>query len=133
MVHKLLGSTPAKFIQIVAAIEQFSDLNTMWFQEVVGRLKAYEERIKKPNKEEDTHDGLLYAKTDRKEEDKEHSCERCGYRKSNQDIKGRGRGRNLKSWRNKNGNQHQQDKSQIKCFKCNEFGHFKYECTKKEE
>lgn len=133
LVRKLLGSAPAKFIQIVAAIEQFADLNTMSFQEAVGRLKAYEERIKKPNKEEDTHDGLLYAKTDRKEEDKEHGCERCGYRKSNQDIKGRGRGRNWKSWRNKNGNHHQQDKSEIKCFKCNKFGHFKYECPKKEE
>ena len=85
---------PAKFIQIVAAIEQFADLNAMSFKEAVGRLKAYEERIKKPNKEEDTHDGLLYTKTEGKEEDKEHSCERCGYRKSNQDIKGRGHGRN---------------------------------------
>ncbi|KAJ9561256.1 hypothetical protein OSB04_006416 [Centaurea solstitialis] len=59
----------------------------MSFQEAVGRLKAYEERINKPNKEEDTHDGLLYAKTNGKKEDKEHSCERCGYRKLNQDTK----------------------------------------------
>ena len=49
-----------------------------------GTSKKIEERIKKPNKEEDTHDGLLYAKIDGK----------------------------------------QQDKSQIKCFKCNKFGHF---------
>ena len=133
LVRKLQGSVPAKFIQIVATIEQFADLNTMSFQEAVGRLKAYEERIKKPNKEEDAHNELLYAKTDGKEEDKQHKCACCGQRKSNQDIKGRGRGRNWKSWRNKDGNQHQQDKSQIKCFKCNKFGHFKYECTKREE
>ncbi|KAJ9553626.1 hypothetical protein OSB04_017671 [Centaurea solstitialis] len=82
LVRKLLGSVPARFIQIVAAIEQFADLNTI---------------------------------------------------KSNQDIKGRGRGRNWKAWRNKDGNRHQQDKSEIKCFKCNKFGHFKYECPKKEE
>nr|GEY31554.1 zinc finger, CCHC-type [Tanacetum cinerariifolium] len=57
----------------------------MLFQEAIGRLKTYEERIKKPNKEEDTDDRLLYAKTGDKEDEKEHSCERCGYRKSNQD------------------------------------------------
>ncbi|PWA62230.1 hypothetical protein CTI12_AA211690 [Artemisia annua] len=33
LVRKLLGSIPTKFIQIVAAIEQFADLNTMTFQE----------------------------------------------------------------------------------------------------
>lgn len=105
LVQKFLGSAPTKFIQIVAAIEQFVDLNTMSFQEAIGRLKAYEERIKKPNKEEDTHDRLLYTKTDKTEEDKEHSCERYGYRKSNQNNKGRGQGRIWKSWRNKYGNQ----------------------------
>ncbi|GJY48969.1 hypothetical protein Tco_0438925 [Tanacetum coccineum] len=41
LVRKLLGSVPTKFIQIVAAIEQFADLNTMTFQEATKRLKAY--------------------------------------------------------------------------------------------
>ncbi|GJS97709.1 hypothetical protein Tco_0804677 [Tanacetum coccineum] len=50
LVRKLLGSVPTKFIQIVAAIEQFADLNTMTFQEATERLKAYEERIKRPRK-----------------------------------------------------------------------------------
>ncbi|GJZ91265.1 zinc finger, CCHC-type containing protein [Tanacetum coccineum] len=129
LVRKLLGSVPTKFIQIVAAIEQFVDLNTMTFQEATGRLKAYEERIKRPSKEEDVHDRLLYTKTVEKEQEKQYSCERCGYRKSNQDNKGRSRERN---W-NKDGNQLQKDKSHIKCFKCNKFGHYKHECTRKEE
>ncbi|GJY21106.1 zinc finger, CCHC-type containing protein [Tanacetum coccineum] len=129
LVRKLLGSVPTKFIQIVAAIEQFADLNTMTFQEATGRLKAYEERIKRPSKEEDVHDRLLYTKTVEKEQEKQYSCERCGYRKSNQDNKGRSRERN---W-NKDGNQLQKDKSHIKCFKCNKFGHYKPECTRKEE
>ncbi|GKD56288.1 zinc finger, CCHC-type containing protein, partial [Tanacetum coccineum] len=50
LVRKLVGSVPTKFIQIVAAIEQFADLNTMTFQEATERLKAYEERIKRPRK-----------------------------------------------------------------------------------
>nr|GFC74092.1 zinc finger, CCHC-type [Tanacetum cinerariifolium] len=64
LVRKLLGSIPTKFIQIVAAIEQFADLNTMTFQEATG--KSYEERIKGPSKEEDIHDRLLYTKTVKK-------------------------------------------------------------------
>ncbi|KAK9063254.1 hypothetical protein SSX86_017124 [Deinandra increscens subsp. villosa] len=44
LVRKLLDSVPNHFIQIVASIEQFVDLETMKFQELIGRLKAFEER-----------------------------------------------------------------------------------------
>ncbi|CAN6286925.1 unnamed protein product [Urochloa humidicola] len=47
LVKKLLDSVPDKFLQVIAAIEQFSDLDSMQFDEAVGRLKAYEERIRK--------------------------------------------------------------------------------------
>ncbi|KAD4586043.1 hypothetical protein E3N88_23644 [Mikania micrantha] len=90
LVRKLLGSVPEKYIQIVASIEQFADLNTMQFQEATGRLKAYEERIKKPNKEEDTHNKLLFTKEDAKEKSKERKCEHCGHGSSNQGNFGRG-------------------------------------------
>jgi hypothetical protein len=130
LVRKLLGSVPAKFIQIVAAIEQFADLNTMQFQEAIGRLKAYEERIKKPEKEEDTHDKLLFTKEEDKDKFKEHKCERCGHGNSIQGSSGRGRGKNWKSWRNKEGIQVHQNKDHIRCYKCNELGHFKHECPK---
>ncbi|KAD2805014.1 hypothetical protein E3N88_38391 [Mikania micrantha] len=42
IVRKLLNSVPKKFIQIVAAIEQYSEIDTMPIEEAVGRLKAYE-------------------------------------------------------------------------------------------
>ncbi|KAD0657028.1 hypothetical protein E3N88_43918 [Mikania micrantha] len=45
-VKKLLGAAPDRFLPIVVAIEQFLDLNVMMFEELVGRLKAYEERVK---------------------------------------------------------------------------------------
>lgn len=47
LVKKLLDSVPSKFLQVIAAIEQFSDLDIMPFDEAIGRLKAYEERIRK--------------------------------------------------------------------------------------
>ncbi|GKG18694.1 hypothetical protein Tco_0372992, partial [Tanacetum coccineum] len=37
---------PDKFLQIVASIEQYSDLDDMTLEEAIGRLKSYEERIR---------------------------------------------------------------------------------------
>ena len=136
LVRKLLGSVPEKYIQIVAAIEQFADLNTMPFQEAVGRLKAFEERTKKQSKEEDMSSKLLFTKKDGKEKEKEHKCEQCGHENSSKEYKGRGQGENWKTWRNKDGNRLQQNKDHIRCFQCNKLGHFKHECPnskKKEE
>lgn len=38
-----------KFLQIASAIEQFGDLEKMSVEEVVGSLKAHEERIRGQN------------------------------------------------------------------------------------
>ncbi|GJZ64752.1 hypothetical protein Tco_0621173 [Tanacetum coccineum] len=48
LVRKLLNSVPKKFLPIVATIEQYQDLDEMSFEEAVGRLTAYKERIKSP-------------------------------------------------------------------------------------
>ncbi|XP_076953000.1 uncharacterized protein LOC143626970 [Bidens hawaiensis] len=109
-VRKLLSSVPEKFIQIVVAIEQVVDIGAMPFQEAVGRLKAFVEHTKKKNKEVDMHDRLLFTKEEGKEKVKKQKCEHCGHESSKQ------------------GNQAQQDKDHIKCFKCNERGHFRHEC-----
>ena len=129
LVRKLLSSVPEKFMQIVAAIEQFADLNTMPFQEAIGRLKAFEERTKKAVKEEDGSSSLLFSKVDEKEKTKEHKCERCGHENSSQGRPGRGQDKNWKPWKKKDGDQ---DLSQIRCYKCKEFGHYKGECPKLE-
>ncbi|KAL4558732.1 hypothetical protein LXL04_036934 [Taraxacum kok-saghyz] len=55
LVKRLLDSMPKSFLQIVASIEQCFELDTMFFDEAVGRLKAYEERIKGSEKMEDIH------------------------------------------------------------------------------
>ena len=128
MVRKLLSSVPEKFMQIVAAIEQFADLNTMPFQEAIGRLKAFEERTKKAVKEEDGSSSLLFSNVD--EKTKEHKCEHCGHVNSSQERTERGRGKNWKPWKKKDGDQ---DKSQIRCYKCKELGHYKSECPKWEK
>lgn len=44
LVKKQLDSIPEKFFLVVAEIEQFYDIDSMSFEEAIGRLKAYEER-----------------------------------------------------------------------------------------
>nr|GEW18809.1 zinc finger, CCHC-type [Tanacetum cinerariifolium] len=57
--RKLLKLTPKKYLPIIASIEQYSKIETMSFEEAVGRLKAYEERLKSHDEKEEEHGGLL--------------------------------------------------------------------------
>nr|GEX69489.1 putative reverse transcriptase domain-containing protein [Tanacetum cinerariifolium] len=45
--RKLLNAVPDKFLQIVASIEQYSDLDEMSVDEAIERLKTLEERLKR--------------------------------------------------------------------------------------
>ncbi|GKC15620.1 hypothetical protein Tco_1012402 [Tanacetum coccineum] len=46
VVRKLLNAVPDKFLQIVASIEQYSDLDKMSVDEAIGRLETFEESFK---------------------------------------------------------------------------------------
>ncbi|XP_021971361.1 uncharacterized protein LOC110866523 [Helianthus annuus] len=100
LVKKFLNGLPKRFIHMVASIEQVVDLKTIRYDDIVGRLKAYEEGIKD---EEDTQSGnlnqLLFTKSDEKAKEKEHRCEHCGCGNSNREDLGRGRGRGRRSGR----------------------------------
>nr|GEZ34060.1 zinc finger, CCHC-type [Tanacetum cinerariifolium] len=64
LVRKLLNSVPKKFLPIAATIEQYQDLDEMSFEEVVGRLIAYEERIKSQDEQEESYQNeLLMARS----------------------------------------------------------------------
>nr|GFA21534.1 hypothetical protein [Tanacetum cinerariifolium] len=73
------GSLPRWFVHTVTDLEKVLDLKTMRFEDVVGRLKAYEERVREEDKANDAHENLLYART-------EYSNE------NNDSRRGRGRG-----------------------------------------
>lgn len=67
LVKKFLKSLPRKkYIHIIAALEQVLDLNNTSFEDIVGRLKAYEERVCEEEEEEQTEeqDKLMYANSD---------------------------------------------------------------------
>ncbi|GJS60270.1 pol polyprotein [Tanacetum coccineum] len=79
LVKKFLTNLPRGFVHIVAALKQVLDLKTTGFEDVVGRLKVYEERVKEEDKANDPQENLLYARTE--------------YSNGNDDsIGGRGRG-----------------------------------------
>ncbi|XP_071708472.1 uncharacterized protein [Rutidosis leptorrhynchoides] len=119
LVKRLLDSMSMSFLQIVASIEQCFELDKMLFDEAVGRLKAYEERIKGTEKIEGIQGGLLLAS-----EEKTHGCKHCGHGGSNREDFGRGRGRGRGSVKGRDVNERVRDKSCVRCFKCGEFGHF---------
>ncbi|KAJ0908882.1 putative RNA-directed DNA polymerase [Helianthus annuus] len=125
LVKRLLDSIPKPFFQLVASIEQCFELETMLFDEAVGRLKAYEERLKAKEKTEDIQGGLLLVS-----HEKSHGCKHCGVGSSNRDDFRRGRGRGRGSVRGRDGNERFRDKSHVKCYKCGEYGHYNNECPK---
>ncbi|KAK9058062.1 hypothetical protein SSX86_022902 [Deinandra increscens subsp. villosa] len=123
LVKRLLDSMPRSFLQIVASIEQCFELDTMLFDEAVGRLKAYEERLKGTEKSEDTQGILLLVS-----HEKSHGCKHCGGGSLSRDDSRRGRGKGRGSVKGRDGNERSRDKSHVKCYKCGEYGHYTNEC-----
>ncbi|XP_076912690.1 uncharacterized protein LOC143571056 [Bidens hawaiensis] len=64
LVRKLLDAVPEKFIQLVASIEQTTDVDDMSFEEVVGRLKAYEDRLRLKQGNTTGENTLMFSKPD---------------------------------------------------------------------
>ncbi|KAD5318249.1 hypothetical protein E3N88_18195 [Mikania micrantha] len=75
LVRKFLNSMPPKYLPIVASIEQDSEIKNIAFEEVVGRLKTYEKRVK-PQEDlaRDVRDKLLLVHNDKKVKGKKGRC-----------------------------------------------------------
>ncbi|XP_048630262.1 uncharacterized protein LOC106412469 [Brassica napus] len=65
LVKKFLKSLPRKkYIHIVASLEQVLDLKDTSFEDIVGRLKAYEERVTEEEETQEDQGKLMYTNTD---------------------------------------------------------------------
>ncbi|GKA19716.1 hypothetical protein Tco_0699631 [Tanacetum coccineum] len=96
VVKKLLRAVPSKFLQISSTIDQFGDLDHMSVEEVVGRLKTHEERIKGHVEADEKR--LLLTHQEWSERKKKQSADDSksgikNYRGSSSYSRGRGRGR----------------------------------------
>ncbi|XP_024007677.1 uncharacterized protein LOC112083856 [Eutrema salsugineum] len=120
VVKKFLKSIPRKkYIHIVASLEQVLDFNATSFEDIVGRLKAYEERIHEEEEEtQENQNKLMYANTEAQTDrnySKENRSRGRGGRFYN---RGRGRGRANEA----------RDLSKIVCYRCDKSGHFASNC-----
>lgn len=148
LVRKLLDSVPDKYLQLVASIEQYSDVDLMPFEEAIGRLKAYEDRLRLRNGNSSNDGSLLLTKSEGT------STQRAlggasssggrgrgfsqGYRGGRSGGRGRGRGRGGRGGRggqrDSGNNYHKlRDKKHIKCFNCDNYGHYASECKAPKE
>ncbi|GJU47969.1 zinc finger, CCHC-type containing protein [Tanacetum coccineum] len=137
LVRKLLNAVPDKFLQIVASIEQYSDLDEMTLEEAIGRLKTYEERIKhKKGRQVDNQEKLMFTRLDSR----------------GKNFRGRGRGKpkfshnnnhdrfreekkdgetSQKNFNNNNFKKSNYDPSKTQCYRCKKFGHIAPNCPQK--
>ncbi|KAD5960723.1 hypothetical protein E3N88_12195 [Mikania micrantha] len=149
LVRKLLTSMPKGFLNMVATIEQLVDLRTVRFQEVVGRLKAYEERscLKQKTSNSGQNQLLLSYEDWEAKKRAERGNGRGRGATSSDRGRGRGRGRGRSGGRGRgtgrgqattSGTQgssnYRKDRSQLQCFRCDALGNFSADCpTRRQE
>ncbi|XP_047328199.1 uncharacterized protein LOC124931713 [Impatiens glandulifera] len=149
IVKKLFDTVPERFISVVAGIEQFYNLETLTFEEAVGRLKVFEERTRKKNTNFGGNEGQVLltqeewkARFKKDEEDSLNQWKKdstdSGTRGQGGRTRGRGQGRGGRgapSRKDKEGGSGgrgaPRDKSHIRCFNCNEMGHYSTQCRAK--
>ncbi|GKD33055.1 ribonuclease H-like domain, reverse transcriptase, RNA-dependent DNA polymerase [Tanacetum coccineum] len=134
LVRKLLDSTPDRFIQIVASIEQTSDLDDISLDEITGKLKAFEERIKlRKGGQVESQENLLFAHGEHSRKGRRFS--KCGVRSNfsqgnwrNNRNRNNSQGGNSNHKGNSNKNKGEWDLSKVRCYKCQKLGHLKKDC-----
>ncbi|KAD6454707.1 hypothetical protein E3N88_09413 [Mikania micrantha] len=139
LVRKLLNSIPNRFIQIVASIEQFTNLDTVTLDETVGRLKTFEERIKSRRANtSDNHDKILFTKHDNKA-GQIRQFGNHGQKKFNPSRKkwhnkyNKQSGDNSSHKNNPNKPKCSNKTSKVKCYNYQKFGHYANDCTQEKK
>ncbi|KAJ0919488.1 putative transcription factor interactor and regulator CCHC(Zn) family [Helianthus annuus] len=146
IVKKFLSGLPRRFIHMVASVEQLGDLKTVAFDDVVGRIKAYEERIKDEKLLSDnqgTQTKLMFNNYNASSSSRQTSRDSSKGRGkgSNRGRGGGGRGRNQSGQnRGSQGGSNEEDKQQgkkdyskVQCFRCDKFGHFLSRCPERKK
>ncbi|GKC36157.1 retrotransposon protein, putative, unclassified, partial [Tanacetum coccineum] len=144
VVKKLLRAVSTKFLQIASTLEQFGDLDNMTVEEVIGRLKAHEERMKGYGDSDErrlllTHQEWSERYKKKTEGESKSKSNRGGFGGSRGRGRGRGRSNGGRGTRGRGGSHYHkdggrgssssQDKTKIQCYNCQDYGHYAGECT----
>ncbi|KAM3404479.1 hypothetical protein ACQJBY_007523 [Aegilops geniculata] len=111
MVKKLLDCVPDRLYAAVTGMEQFCDLSTLLFEDALGRLKAFDERLRRRRQagSERTDGQLLYTAAQWRARERHR-----GGARDDDDARREASGFG--------GNRRD------RCYKCGDRGHFKREC-----
>ncbi|GJT33597.1 zinc finger, CCHC-type containing protein [Tanacetum coccineum] len=142
LVRKLLNVVPDKFLQIVASIEQYSDLSEMTLEEAIGRLKTYEERIRhKKGRQVDNQENLMFTRHDsrgknfrgrgRGKHKFSHNNNHEKFREEKKDGETSHKNFNHKNFNNNNFRKSNYDTSKLQCYRCRKIGHIAPNCPLK--
>nr|GFA88646.1 zinc finger, CCHC-type [Tanacetum cinerariifolium] len=137
LVRKLLNAVPDKFLQIVASIKQYSNLDDMNLEEAIGRLKTYEERIRhKKGRQVDNQEKLLFTRHDsrgknfrgrgRRKHKFSHNNNHEKFREEKKDGETSHKNINNNNFRKSN-----YDTSKLQCYRCRKIGHIAPNCPQK--
>nr|GEU33305.1 hypothetical protein [Tanacetum cinerariifolium] len=115
VVKKLLRAVPSKFLQIASTLEQFRDLDTMTVEEVIGRLKAHEERMKGHGDNDErrlllTHQEWSERNKKKIEGDSKSKSNRGGFGGSRGQGRGRGRSNGGRATSGRGGSHYQKNR-----------------------
>ncbi|XP_062205192.1 uncharacterized protein LOC133907177 [Phragmites australis] len=155
LVKKLFDTVSDCFLSVIIGLEQFYDLDTMPFEEVMGWLKTFEEcahpRASSSNSNGDSQPFLTQAEWQvrQKKDDGDSSSSNKGkYHPPSDSNRGRGglgcdrghgrggHGGTLHNYKESGLGGGRRNKSHIKCYNCYKMGHYTNECMapkKKEE
>lgn len=142
VVKRLFAAVPDRFSQIIGTIEQWGDMKTMSVAEAVGRLRAFEENeIGRRGDHGDKNEQLMLVTRalenllgkQKLSGEGSSKCGAGGRGGRGRGQSGRGGGRSGRGERgehseNKPKKHRKFDKSKVRCFNCDELGHFKSEC-----
>lgn len=111
---------------MVASLEQLLDLKTASFENVIGCLKTYEERVSEEEEDAQDQNKLMYTNS----ESQPYRDYQGGLGRGGRNYN-RGRGRGRTYWDNRDNTRsywESRDNSKVTCFRCDKQGHFAATC-----